>query len=130
MKKIASLSLCFLLQNGFSAPIIPVRIDASITYQRIDHFGASDCWSFQKIGAWDLQNRERLADLLFSPTKGIGLSSWRFNIGGGINTAIQHPWRTVETFEVAEGVYDWTRQAEERWFLRAAQERGVGEFIA
>jgi O-glycosyl hydrolase len=113
-----------------TAPI-PIRIDASTTYQTIDHFGASDCWSFQKIGEWDVDRKERVADLLFSPTDGIGLSGWRFNIGGGINTeTINHPWRTVETFEVSEGVYDWTRQAEERWFLHAAQERGVEEFIA
>ncbi len=110
---------------------IPVRVDVGTTYQTIDHFGASDCWSFQKIGEWDLERRELVADLLFSPTKGIGLSGWRFNIGGGINTTtISHPWRTVETFEVSEGVYDWTRQAEERWFLHAAKARGVDEFIA
>lgn len=110
---------------------VPIRIDVSATYQTIDHFGASDCWSFQKIGAWDNENKERVADLLFSPTRGIGLSAWRFNIGGGINrTTISHPWRTVETFEVAEGVYDWSRQAEERWFLHAAKARGVEQFIA
>ncbi|MBN1480143.1 T9SS C-terminal target domain-containing protein [candidate division KSB1 bacterium] len=110
---------------------IPIRIDVSTTYQTIDHFGASDCWSFQKIGAWDIENKERVADLLFSPEKGIGVSAWRFNIGGGINRqTISHPWRTVETFEVAEGVYDWSRQAEERWFLHAAKERGVKQFIA
>ncbi len=113
-----------------AAPI-PIRIDASTTYQIIDHFGASDCWSFQKIGEWETERKERVADLLFSPTEGIGLSGWRFNIGGGINSkTINHPWRTVETFEVSEGMYDWTRQAEERWFLHAAEERGVAEFIA
>lgn len=85
----------------------------------------------QKIGAWSQASKERIADLLFSVDKGIGLSAWRFNIGAGINnTTIRHPWRTVETFEVAQGEYDWTRQAEERWFLQAAKERGVEQFIA
>ncbi|MGC4050951.1 MAG: glycoside hydrolase [Paludibaculum sp.] len=93
-------------------------------YQRIDNFGASDCWTMQKLASWSLQSRERVADLLFSQSKGIGLSCWRFNIGGGVNPKITHPWRSPETFEVSEGQYDWTRQAGERWFLGAAKARG------
>ncbi|HEY6290780.1 MAG TPA: glycoside hydrolase [Terriglobia bacterium] len=99
-------------------------------YQVIENFGASDCWSMQKIGGWSLPNRERVADLLFSRTRGIGLSCWRFNFGGGINPQITNPWRTVETFEISEGRYDWTRQANERWFLGAAKARGVPQFLA
>ncbi len=106
-------------------------IDPRIVYQTIDNFGASDCWSMQKIGAWSDTNKARVADLLFSTDKGIGLTCWRFNLGGGINRkTIGNPWRTVETFETAEGRYDWTRQANERWFLRAAKARGVPQFIA
>lgn len=108
-----------------------VIIDLGETYQEIDNFGASDCWTMQKIGGWSDENKNKVADLLFSVTKGIGLSCWRFNLGGGINhERIGHPWRTVETFEVGEGEYDWTRQANERWFLRAAKARGVGQYVA
>ena len=99
-------------------------------FQVIDHFGASDCWSFQKIGAWSLASKNLVSDLLFSMDSGIGLSLWRFNIGGGINPQITNPWRTVETFEIAQGQYDWTRQANERWFLQAAKARGVPQFLA
>jgi hypothetical protein len=106
-------------------------VDASVHYQEIDNFGASDCWSMQKIGGWFPAQKNQVADLLFSVENGIGLSAWRFNIGAGINFAtISHPWRTVETFETGEGEYDWSRQAEERWFLEAAKERGVEQFIA
>lgn len=108
-----------------------IRLD--IEHQVIDNFGASDCWSMQKVGTWSLDSRTRIADLLFSETKGIGLSCWRFNIGGGFNPKISEPWRswrTVETFEVAEGQYDWTRQAGQRRFLAAARERGVPQFLA
>src|SRR4051794_12874128 len=59
--------------------------------QIIDNFAASDAWSMQKIGSWSQPNRNRVADLLFSQTNGIGLSCWRFNIGGGINTKIRNP---------------------------------------
>ncbi len=117
--------------NFLKAQEQTVSIDASVQYQEIDNFGASDCWSMQKIGEWEISRKERVADLLFSVDKGIGLSAWRFNIGAGINrTTINHNWRTVETFEVSQGVYDWSRQQEERWFLQAAKERGVDQFIA
>jgi hypothetical protein len=105
-------------------------IRADVQFQVIENFAASDAWRMQKIGAWSQASRERVADLLFSQDKGIGLSCWRFNIGGGVNPRITTPWRTVETFEIAEGRYDWTRQANERWFLQAAKERGVPQFLA
>lgn len=98
--------------------------------QIMDNFAASDCWSIQKIGGWSLPNRNRVADLLFSQTEGIGLSCWRFNIGGGTNARITNPWRTAETFEVGPGQYDWTRQLNEQWFLNAAKLRGVPQFLA
>jgi O-glycosyl hydrolase len=120
-----------LATSGLRAQERQITVDLSKSYQTIDNFGASDCWSMQKIGAWVPSQKERVADLLFSIDEGIGLSAWRFNIGAGINfTTIRHPWRTVETFEVAEGEYDWTRQEEERWFLQAAKNRGVDQFIA
>jgi hypothetical protein len=94
----------------------------------MDNFAASDCWSMQKVGLWSEANRNRVADLLFSADKGIGLSAWRFNIGAGKRP--ENEWRTAETFETAEGQYDWSRQAAERWFLAAAKARGVKQFIA
>ena len=104
-------------------------IDGATRFQVMDNFAASDCWSMQKVGLWSEENRNRVADLLFSMDKGIGLSAWRFNIGAGKCPDIS-PWRTAETFETAEGRYDWSRQAAERWFLAAAKARGVRQFIA
>jgi hypothetical protein len=129
LKKIYSLLIVLVFSHLLYAQD-EVKIDLSKEYQTIDNFAASDCWSMQKIGAWALPQKERVADLLFSIDKGIGLSAWRFNIGGGINPYINDSWRTVETFEVEQGVYDWSRQEEERWFLQAAKERGVDQFIA
>lgn len=106
------------------------QIDLDHEHQIIDNFGASDAWSMQKLGTWSIENRNRVADLLFSQEKGIGLSCWRFNLGGGIDPQITNPWRTAETFEISAGHYDWTRQAGERWFLGAAKARGVPQFLA
>jgi len=106
-------------------------IDLNAKRQVIDHFGANDAWSFQKIGAWSETNKNRIADLLYTTDKGIGLSFYRFYVGAGINhKTIRDDWRTSETFEVSEGHYDWTRQANERWFLRAAKARGISQFGA
>jgi len=130
-RRIRNVVVIFFTISALHAQESQITINVAETYQTIDNFGASDCWSMQKIGSWFAPQKERVADLLFSVEKGIGLSSWRFNIGGGINfTTIRHPWRTVETFEIAEGEYDWSRQEEERWFLKAAKERGVDQFIA
>lgn len=104
-------------------------IDLAEKRQVIDHFSANDAWSFQKIGAWSDENKNRIADLLYTTDKGIGLSFCRFYVGAGINRKnIRDEWRTGETFEVSEGVHDWNRLANERWFLRAAKARGVRHF--
>jgi len=107
-------------------------LDTFIHHQVMDNFGANDAWSIQKIGAeWSETNKNKIAELLFSTTTGIGLSCWRFNLGAGINHhTIRDDWRTTESFETAPGKYDWTRQAGQRWFLRAAKAHGVGQFLA
>jgi len=108
-------------------------LDTARRFQVMDNFGANDAWSIQKIGAeWSETNKNKIAELLFSTNHGIGLSCWRFNLGAGINhRTIRDDWRTTESFETAAaGQYDWTRQAGQRWFLRAAKARGVDQFAA
>jgi len=113
-----------------------VTIDGGTCYQRMDNFGASDAWSMEPLGRyWSEENKVRLADLLFSREKGIGLSAWRFNIGAGSaetdQDRIPDPWRRVEAFKMSEeGTYDWSKQSGQQWFLEAARERGVETLIA
>jgi O-glycosyl hydrolase len=122
--------------TAFAAPLFAAPattrdvIHLDQEHQQIDNFGASDCWSMQRVGLWSDANRNRVADLLFSTTQGIGLSCWRFNIGAGPDPGIRHPWRSPQTFETGEGQYDWTRQEGESWFLAAAKKRGVRCFLA
>jgi O-glycosyl hydrolase len=106
------------------------QVKLDVRHQVIDNFGASDCWSIQKIGSWPEAQKEQLAQLLFSKEAGIGLSCWRFNLGAGPDPTITDPWRTAETFEVSEGKYDWTRQASQQWFLQAAKRNGVPKLLA
>jgi O-glycosyl hydrolase len=106
--------------------------------QTIHSFGASDCWTTKFIGKWaDVTKKNKVADLLFSTDtltngtpKGIGLSLWRFNIGTGSfeqGTAsnITDEWRREESFQNADGSYDWSKQEGQRWFLQAARDRNV-----
>ena len=125
---------------GF-AQSIDITINPEITFQTIHNFGASDAWSCQFVGNWPDEQKNKVADLLFSleknddgTPKGIGLSCWRFNIGGGSSdqigeTGIKDSWRRAESFLQAKGTYNWQKQSGQRWFLRAAKERGVESFI-
>ncbi|MFM1913735.1 MAG: hypothetical protein RIR51_1587, partial [Bacteroidota bacterium] len=69
-----------------------------------------------------------------SSPKGIGLSQWRFNIGAGSAqqgdySGIKDEWRRSESMIEPDGVWNWDTQLGQRWFLKAAQSRGVENFI-
>lgn len=132
-----------LLANAQAAEPVQIRVNPRIEFQRMDGFGASDAWSCQFVGKnWPLEKRERIADLLFSQDvdgngnpRGIGLSLWRFNITAGTAeqgeaSNIRDPWRRGECFLNADGSYDWSKQAGQQWFLRAAHRRGVEKYLA
>jgi O-glycosyl hydrolase len=112
-----------------NAPVM-LRIDAQDEAQTIEGFGVAGAWWAQDVGGWPDAQRNRVADLLFDREKGAGLSIYRYNIGGGNGENIADPWRRAETFEVAPRQYDWTRDANAKWMLRAARDRGVGQFVA
>lgn len=113
-----------------------INVDLSQQFQSIEGFGASGAWSLDRVGSeWTEENKNKLADLLFSNERGIGLSMWRFNIGAGsIETdqeIIKDPWRRAECFKSGKDqAYDWSKQQGQQWFLRAARARGVERFIA
>ncbi|MDQ8733558.1 glycoside hydrolase [Paenibacillus sp. LHD-38] len=145
MRKVLSATLigAILFGNAFgniqpvnAADATNVILDANTRYQTIHNFGASDAWSIDPIGKeWSEDNKNQIADLLFSLDKGIGLSGWRFNIGAGSNITdqdiVQTKWRMSEAFKQTEtGEYDWTKQAGQQWFLEAAKKRGVDQYVA
>ncbi len=117
-------------------------VDLNRRFQRMDHFGASDCWTAQSVGLWPDHARERAASWLFSTAVatngqplGIGLSLWRFNIGAGSAeqgeaSQIRDASRRTECFLQPDGRYAWDRQAGQRWFLQAARRYGVEHVLA
>ena len=80
------------------APAYAITIDLTVHHQRIEGFGASGAWWAQKLCAWHAPRRNEVARLLFSRSQGIGLSQYRYNIGGGTDETITDPWRTAEGF--------------------------------
>ena len=117
-------------------------IDKDIKYQEIDNFSASDAWRMDFVGKnWPREKKEHIADLLFkhefdkdgNPI-GMALTNWRVNIGAGSyenrgNNEVTSTWNRTECFLLPDGRYDFTKQAGQQWFMNAARERGVNDFL-
>ncbi|MFD2611309.1 glycoside hydrolase [Paenibacillus gansuensis] len=122
--------------SSAAAMVTQIFIATARRFQAIESFGASSGWSIDPIGEhWQEEHKSRIADLLYSQDKGIGLSGFRFYIGAGSTIVdaedFHDPFRRVEVFqEEANGPYDWTRQAGQQWMMQAAKARGVREFTA
>ncbi len=145
MRTISLLCILFpvLAANGQSAhpDNITIRIDTGVTFQTISNFAASDAWSCQFAGNWPDSKRNQMADWLFSmdttsggAPKGIGLSMWRFNIGAGsagqgTASGIKDEWRRAAAPEGRDSS-SRERLAGQLWFLLAAKQRGVQQFLA
>lgn len=118
-----------------------ITISPDTVYQTLVGFSASDCWTCNYVGAWDNDSKENAAEWLFSTEcdskgnpKGIGLSMWRINLGGGTaelgdDSGIGDISRRAECFLNADGTYDWTKSAGQRFFWTKAKEYGCDNFV-
>lgn len=120
-----------------------VSVNKSEAFQEMEGFGASDCWLPNTIGQYWSNNRLQLARWLFSQNissrgevQGIGLSMWRVNLGAGtaelgdasgIND--DNIGNRAESFLEANGAYNWTKCAGQRYFMEQAKNNGVEKFI-
>lgn len=119
-----------------------VTVSLDKTYQTIESFAASDCWAVNYIGKyWAENEKEDITKLLFSQevvdgkAQGIGLSGWRFNLGGGTaqqgaTSDITDPSRRAESFmNPADATLDWTKQGGQQYFLQKAKNYGCEQFV-
>ena len=115
-----------------------VSIDAGQTFQTIAGFGASDCWTPAFVGNSWTSHRAGITELLFSSEivggkpKGIGLSQWRVNLGGGSAAqgeacGIEDKSRHAESYLTDDLTYDWTRCEGQRYFMDRAKELGCNK---
>lgn len=127
--------------SSSNGDILSIKINPGQEFQTIRNFGASDAWSTQFVGKnYPLDKRNKIADLLFSDDFdtngnpiGIGLGLWRFNIGAGSiaqgnQSNIVDEWRRAECFLTPNG-YNWAAHEGQRWFVQAAKDRGVNQFV-
>ncbi len=118
-----------------SDPVV-IYFDENKTHQTIQNFAASDAWACQFAGNWPDEKRNAIADWLFSMDtlsngnpRGIGLSLWRFNFGAGSaeqgeKSGIKDEWRRA-----ALTTNNGTKVQAQNWFLQAAKQRGVKQFL-
>jgi O-glycosyl hydrolase len=86
--------------------------------QVMEGFGASGAWWPNDLVNFASARQQQVADMLFSPS-GIGLSVYRYNIGGG-GYGVTNPVRAPQTFLIAPGSYDYSRDPGGRLFLGLA----------
>lgn len=119
-----------------------ITFNENTVYQTIDNFAASDCWNTEYVGRYfSTANKEKVARWLFSTETdelgnplGIGLTSWRVNLGAGSSrqgdkSGIEDETRRVDCFQLADGTYDWTRCPGQQYFMAKAKEYGVKDFV-
>jgi len=104
-----------------------VRVDPTVRYQTMEGWGTSLAWWGHVVGGWSDAKREEIADLVFNPTNGLGLTVARYNIGGGDDPTHHHmrPGGDIPGYQPARGVWDWNADANQRWVLQAARARGA-----
>jgi len=119
---------------------ITISADRNKTFQTFEGFGASGAWWAQEVGGWThtdsesgLAVRDRIAQLLYSKSNGIGLRTYRYNIGAASAESgkgvYSMPLRRTFAFETAEGKYDFTRDAEAVYMMRQAAANGAQEIV-
>lgn len=132
----------FYLGAGEALPNAEVQINTADTYQTIQDFGASDCWTAEYVSDYfSADEKAKAAKWLFSQQmdaygnpEGIGLSCWRVNLGAGSSTQgadsnIDDETRRAECYLNADGTYDWSRCNGQQWFMQQAKDYGVDHFL-
>jgi len=143
MKTILALIVCSILvtvrvntaqsQPGLPSPVSGKStgtVDWGRTAQEIDGFGASAAFHM----AGNLMNfpepqRSEILDILFSTTKGAGLSIVRNFVGdgGSWGSPSNGPAQSIEP---QEGSWNWAGDEDEIWFMREAGKRGCARYTS
>ena len=102
------------------------------SYQTAENFGVSGAWWAQDVGGYETV-RDEIARLLFSRTEGIGISCYRYNMGGGSKNSRSSKFhnenRMAECFLKSDGTYDFTRDKNAVYMMKKAVEYGCEEII-
>ena len=121
------LILAFSAGHGHGKPSQTIEVNPAVQYQQFQGWGTSLAWFAHILGSTPDSVRNKYADLIFDKHKGLGLNIVRYNIGGGENPKyhFMEPRAAVPGFEPKPGHFNWQADQNQRWFLRAAMQRGV-----
>ncbi len=116
-----------------------IVINPQKKFQRYEGIGASGAWWAQFVGGWNNidENGEEIRDvisrLLYSKENGIGMNIYRYNIGGGSahsgNGEYSDFARRTESFDIGQGEYDFSRDANAVYMMNQAVKDGAEEVI-
>lgn len=114
-----------------------IELNPDIMHKPWEGWGTALAWFGNVTGGFADANRKALADALYSP-EGLDFNIVRYNIGGGENPAYDTMRQGGEVPGFAPNPpapgqplqYDWTQDANQRWWLQAAKERGANLFEA
>lgn len=117
-----------------------ITINPANRAQTMEGFGASGAWWAQIVGGWTdideesgLPIRDRVAQLLFDKEKGIGLTCYRHNLGGGSknsnSSVFSETSRMAECHLRNDGTYDWDRDKNAVDMLLSCVRNGCEEVV-
>ncbi|MGH9044489.1 MAG: glycoside hydrolase, partial [Acidimicrobiales bacterium] len=114
--------------EALSAPIAGTVTVSTRPAQQMQGFGASGAWVGNDLIHFPKAVRNKLGAMLFS-RKGIELSGYRYNIGGG-GIGVTSSVRGPQTFLAPSGTYDWSADPGGRALLDLAKRYRVPELTA
>ncbi|MCH5197383.1 MAG: hypothetical protein J1E34_00625 [Oscillospiraceae bacterium] len=113
-------------------------IDTSKTFQTMSGFGISGAWWAQSVGGWssvcpnNTPVRDKIAGLLFNKTSGIGIDTFRYNLGSGSAESgrgtFSDPLRRAQSFYTPNGL-DFSKDEESVYMMKAAVREGAQELV-
>lgn len=117
-----------------------IILDKQQRYQAFEGMGASGAWWAQQAGGWaqpdeesGLPVRDEIARLLYNKTEGIGLRTYRYNLGGGSARSGRGTYsdsdRRAHSFDTPEGGYDFSQDANAVYMMKQAVKEGADEVI-
>lgn len=117
-----------------------IKINTDKVFSVFEGFGASGAWWAQEVGGWThncpesgIAVRDEISRLLYSKDYGIGLRTYRYNIGAGSahsgNGDISNCLRRTESFDAGDGRYDFSRDANAVYMMNRAAQDGADEII-